>query len=108
MQKFFAGDLVQVCEMPTNMSHFDGNCRAIVLGTYRELCSKTNGGNWTRIDEKQYSLYILPNKGDVSWYNEDQLTFIAGDKWSLLHKSDYRRQVYEAKQARDSQGKNDA
>ena len=96
-QKFFKGDLVQVGAMPNYMRHFAGNCQAIVCGTYVELCWCSD-----KADEKKYALWILPNGSQSSWYEENQLTFIAADQFSLLPKNKYARKVFEAKRARDA------
>ena len=93
-QKYFKGDLVQVGEMPIYMNHFDGNCKAIVLYTYAEAY-----GGGAR-EEKQYCLHIL-QRGEVAWYEEDQLTLIEPDRFDLLPKSSVHRCVWEAKKARE-------
>ena len=93
-QKFFKGDLVQVGEMPEHMSHFAGNCKAVVLYTYSE---KYGGG---ARESKQYCLYVLPKEGETAWYDEDQLTLIEPDRFDLLPKSSVHRKVWEAKNAR--------
>lgn len=93
-QKFFKGDLVQVGEMPVEMSHFKGNCKAVVLYTAAEAY---DGG--ARAD-KQYCLHV-PGDGEVSWYYEDQLTLIEPDRFDLLPKSNVHRKLWEAKKARD-------
>lgn len=95
-QKFFKGDLVQVGDMPKHMDHFDGNCKAIVLYTYAEVY-----GGSVRHADKIYSLYILPRGGEVSWYQENQLTLIEPDRFDLLPKTNVHRKVWEAKQQRD-------
>ena len=95
-QKFFKGDLVHVGEMPVYMDHFEGNCKAIVLYTYAE---EYGGG---AKEEKQYCLHILPRGGEVSWYEEKQLTLVEADRLDLLPKSSIHRKVWEAKKARDS------
>ena len=96
-QKFFKGDLVQVGEMPIYMSHFEGNCEAIVLYTYAE---QYGWGEAT--SDKEYSLFILKRgeRGEVSWYHEDQLTLIAPDRFDLLPAGNVHRKVWEAKQQR--------
>ena len=94
VQKYFKGDLVQIGEMPEYMSHFPANCKAIVLYTYKE---QYGGG---RREERQYGVYLLPNRGETSWYEEDQLTFIEADRFDLLPKSHTDRKVWEAKLAR--------
>lgn len=97
-QKFFKGDLVQVGEMPEYMSHFMGNCKAIVIHTYNEV----HGGG-ARFD-KQYCLHLLPRGGESSWYEESQLTLIEPDRLDLLPKGNVHRKAYEAKQQRDNKG----
>ena len=93
-QKFFKGDLVQVGEMPVYMSHFTGNCQAIVIGSYTEQCSKSKDS------DKQYTLHLL-NGHETSWYEENQLTLIEPDRLDLLPKRNVHRIVWEAKTARD-------
>jgi hypothetical protein len=97
-QKFFKGDLVQVGKMPNYMSHFPSECQAIVIATYTERYGKS-----THRDDKQYSLYILKNgeKGESSWYEENQLTFIEPDRFDLLPKNNEHRKIWEAKQLRE-------
>jgi len=99
VQKFFKGDLVQIGDMPIYMPHFEGNCQAIVEGTYAEMCDAgtLNGAN------TQYSLYILPSGVSHAWYEESQLTFIAADQFLLLPEDHYARKVFEAKRARDQE-----
>lgn len=94
-QKFFKGDLVQVGEMPKYMSHFTGNCQAIVMGTYEEQFGGECQG------EHQYTLFILKKEGTSSWYEENQLTLIEPNRFDLLPKSHSARRVWEAKKARD-------
>ena len=100
VQKFFKGDLVQVGDMPIYMSHFDGNCKAIVIHSYEENYQ-------LRSDDKrqEYSLYVLPNRGEVCWYKEDQLTLIEPERFDLLPKSNVHRKVWEALKARNEQFK---
>jgi hypothetical protein len=66
-QKYFKGDHVFIGNMPKNMSHFPNNCGAIVLYSY----SETPFPSLTRHD-KMYAVYILPDRGETSWYTEDQ------------------------------------
>jgi hypothetical protein len=95
-QKYFKGDLVQVGKMPDYMSHFCGECQAIVMHTYKEMY----GGE--KRNEKDYCLYLLgKEKGEHSWYEENQLTFIEANRFDLLPKNHVDRKVWEAKQARE-------
>lgn len=93
-QKFFKGDLVEVGDMPSCMSHFPNNCKALVLYTYKE---KYGGG---KREEKQYCVYLLPNRGEASWYYEDQLTFVEADQFEMLPKNHVDRKVWEEKSKR--------
>jgi hypothetical protein len=95
-QKYFKGDLVKIGDMPKYMFHFPSNCEAIVLYTYKEAY----GGG--RSESKQYCVYLLPNKGETSWYEEDQLTLIEPDRFDLLPKGNVHRKAYEAKKVRDT------
>ena len=95
-QKFFKGDLVQVGEMPEYMSHFMGNCKAIVIHTYNEAYGDGSRG------DRQYCLYLIPRGGTSSWYEEDQLTLIEPDRFDLLPKGNVHRKAHEAKKARDT------
>lgn len=99
-QKFFKGDLVQVGEMPISMSHFTGNCKAIVLYTYAEKYGR-RGSN----PDKDYSLFILKRGdcGEVAWYHEDQLTLIESDRLDLLPAGNTHRKVWEEKKQREAQ-----
>lgn len=98
-QKFFKGDLVRIGEMPQSMRHFPGNCEAVVLYTYKE---KYGGG---KREAQEYGVHILlPHEGETAWYHEEQLTFIARDRFDKLPKSSAHRQAWDAKQKRDNQG----
>jgi hypothetical protein len=95
-QKFFKGDLVQVADdLGMSMRHFDKGCKAIVIGTYAEICSDDN-------DVDNYRLYILPNRGSVAWYHTHQLTLIEPNRYDLLPKNNRTRLNWEAQQARDN------
>jgi hypothetical protein len=98
MQQFFKGDLVKVGEMPKYMSHFIGNCEAIVLGTYSEIC-----GRGTPRHDKEYQLFILKRgeRGESAWYEESQLSLLQINRLDLLPKTSIHRMVAEAKAARD-------
>jgi hypothetical protein len=95
-QKFFKGDLVQVADdLGASMRHFAKGCKAIVIGTYAEICSDDN-------DVDNYKLYILPNRGSCAWYHEHQLTLIEPNRYDLLPKNNRTRLNWEAQQARDN------
>lgn len=94
-QKFFRGDLVRIApDLGFSMSHFEKDCDAVVMYTYAE---QYDSG---RRNEKMYSLYILPNGGESSWYDEEQLTFISEDGWKKLPKNHILRRNEEAREAR--------
>lgn len=98
VQKYFKGDLVQIGPMPFSMKHFRGNCKAIVLYTYKEA----HGGQARH--EQDYALYVLPRGGTSAWYLEEQLTLIEPNRFDLLPKGHTDRLVWEAKQQRDNKG----
>lgn len=69
IQKFVRGDVVQVCKkMPSYMSHFKKDFRAIVLGSY---ASQYGGDNWDSL-----TLLDISDGNQISWYERNQLTFI--------------------------------
>ena len=68
-QKFPNGSRVRVCKMNSYMAHFPGECNATVRYTY----AHAYGGD----DVKRYCLDI-DDYGEVSWYEEGQLTAISG------------------------------
>lgn len=65
-QKFFRGDWVFVGELPSNMSHFSSEFKAIVLGSYFDIYGGLNKCN-------DYSL-MAESGGSYSWYPENVLT----------------------------------
>ena len=76
MQKFRKGDLVRVAkDLGPHMSHFTGDCEAIVMGSYADQF----GGD----DHKSYKLY-LNGVGESSWYDEWQLTLIESGRLDKL------------------------
>lgn len=95
-QKFFRGDLVQIADdLGSSMQHFDKGCKAIVIGTYAELCHDDN-----KVDS--YQVYLIPNRGSSAWYHTHQLTLIAPNRYDLLPKNNRTRLNWEAQQARDN------
>ena len=95
-QKFFRGDLVQIADdLSTSMRHFDKGCKAIVIGSYAEICHDDN-------DVDNLKLYILPKRGTSAWYHPHQLTFISPNRYDLLPKNNRTRLNWEAQQARDN------
>jgi len=75
-QKFQRGDHVQVADdLGECMAHFQSGCEAIVVGSYRDQY----GGDTTDI----YTLFIK-DSGEVSWYQEPQLTLIEAGRTDLL------------------------
>ena len=96
-QKFFLGDRVRIAkDLGTSMSHFEKDCEAIVMYSYAEQYDSSSKKN---LD--QFSLYILPNRGESSWYYADQLELIEPDRLDLLPKSHIARKNFEAKKERD-------
>lgn len=76
MQKYKKGDHVRVAkELGSMMSHFNADCEAIIIGSYKDQY----GGD----DTKSYTIHIKGH-GEVSWYEEDQLTLIEKNRLDLL------------------------
>lgn len=75
-QKFHAGDLVQVADnLGSEMSHFTGGCRAVVIGSYADQYGSDN--------THSYTLH-LEGQGQCSWYEEGQLTLIEAGAHELV------------------------
>lgn len=74
---FKNGDHVRIGEMPSFMSHFQGNCEAIILGSYADLYGGTDKA------VVSYSVYIK-GRGNCAWYYHDQLTLIEIGRTDLL------------------------
>ena len=76
------------------MSHFAGNCKAVVIATYAEQHGRSGPDS-----DKEYTLFILKrgDRGEVSWYHENQLTLIEPDRFDLLPTGNVHRKAWEAK-----------
>lgn len=95
-QKYFAGDLVYVAkDLGLSMNHFEKDQQAIVLHTYSEKYGQSAQ------NDKEYCLYLLKSKTEVSWYEEHQLSFIEPDRFNLLPEKHIARRNHEAKKERD-------
>ena len=92
-QQFFLGDRVRINKLSPMQSHFNQQCEAIVIASYAEQHGSGNTHDFT--------LFILPNRGESSWYHGEDLTLIEPDRLDLLPKSHIARRNLEAKQARD-------
>ena len=76
VQKFKKGDLVRIAkDLGPSMSHFQSDCDAIIIGSYAD---KYRGDN-----TDSYTLH-LKGRGQVSWYEEHQLTLIKPNCIDLL------------------------
>ena len=94
-QKFFRGDLVQIADdLGAPMRHFKPRCKAIVIGSYAELCHDDN-------DVDSYQLYLIPKGGSSAWYGTHQLTLIEPNRYDLLPKNNRTRLNFEAQLRRD-------
>lgn len=75
-QKFHKGDHVRVADdLGPSMSHFESGCEAIVIGSYADQYGGQN--------HRSYTLH-LKGQGEVSWYEEPQLTLLEADRLDLL------------------------
>lgn len=74
-QKFDKYDHVRIAkDLGPHMSHFTSNCEAIIIGSYADQFGGTNTGSYT---------VYLKNQGEVSWYEEHQLTLIKANQIEL-------------------------
>lgn len=96
MQKFFTGDLVRIADdLGVSMRHFPKAQDAIVLYSYSEKCARSAG------TDKIFGVYLIKDKCETSWYEENQLTLIEKDRFDMLPKSNVYRRSYEAKKERE-------
>ena len=73
--KFYRGDIVKVCkEMPSYMSHFESD--------YKALVEEVNGNS--------IALRNLKTGGYAAWYEPNQLTFIKRIKEETIEKTKER------------------
>lgn len=94
-QKFFRGDLVRIADdLGPSKNHFEKGCEAVVMYTYAE---QYDSG---KRNEKMYSLFILPNGGESSWYDEEDLEFVIEDGWKKMPKNHILRRNEEARAER--------
>lgn len=74
-QKFNRGDVVHItADLPREMQHFRGDCDAIIMGSYRDLC-RGHSDNRKR-EGMLYGVMYLDNGVECSWYEEQQLAFL--------------------------------
>lgn len=84
-QKFHKGDHVMIAkDLGDCMSHFDSNCEAIVLGSYKDFY-------WDDGSPPQYKVFIK-HKAPVAWYMENQLSMIQQGAVDLLEKWELERE----------------
>lgn len=75
-QKFHCGDLVMIKPMPGFMSHFCGNCEAVVRHSYDDLHFEFSEQG------HRYGVFFSNGTGSA-WYYEDQLTLIEKGRFDL-------------------------
>lgn len=86
-QKFVHGDEVEIAkQLPNSMSHFDSGINAIVIGSYDDQYGSGNISD--------YTLMLLPDCEEVSWYPESSLTFVRS------HSARYVRDLIQAREDR--------
>jgi hypothetical protein len=85
-QKFRRGDVVRVAkDLGPSMSHFYSDVDAIVMGSYADKY----GGD----DVTSYTLMLLPEGSEVSWYYEHQLTLIRHGDEDLIKQTKMDREL---------------
>lgn len=99
VQKFFQGDLVMISNLPLWMSHFSGGL-AIVIG------SEADQGGHGLVAQKEYTLHIIKQKNDSSWYPEECLELVEIDRLDLLPENHRISKSLRAKKERDENLRN--
>lgn len=100
-QRFFAGDRVRITkDMPMSMEHFSCDQEAIVLYSYSDRY-----GRGCARDDTQICLYLLKDKYECAWYDDDQLTLIDEDRFDLLPVDNTQRRNWAAKAKRNAEAK---
>lgn len=75
-QKFMRGDIVQIAdELPRSMQHFRKGCKAIIMGSYSELCNERPREDGCMYSDK-YKLFFPDTNVSSAWYIEDQLLHV--------------------------------
>ena len=91
-QKFKRGDVVHIAtDLRQSMSHFEKDIDVVILGSYADQF----GGNNT----EDYTVLFLDSGTEVSWYSEEQLTFLrhGGEKLiDEIKKAESQRQKVES------------
>lgn len=74
-QKFVHGDEVRVDrKLSSTMGHFRAGGNALVVGSYSDQYGEHSG------DEPGYTLFLLPEGDEVSWYPQSSLTLVKRHK----------------------------
>lgn len=91
IQKYQRGDHVHVVkDLGACMVHFESDCEAIVIASYKEQfdCGDTS----------QYTIH-LKGRGDCAWYGEHQLELIEANRLDMLEKWEDDERQEEKKKA---------
>jgi hypothetical protein len=94
VQKFFQGDLVMISNLPSWMSHFSSGL-AIVIGSAADAHISAARA------QKEYTLHIIEEKSDSSWYPEECLELVEIDRLDLLPENHRISKSLRAKKERD-------
>jgi hypothetical protein len=87
-QKFRRGDVVRIFkDLGPSMSHFESGVDAIVMGSYADQY----GGD----DARSYTLMLMPEGNEVSWYYEHQLTLVRHGGEELIKQTTADRELRE-------------
>jgi hypothetical protein len=99
-QKFHHGDLVHIkAELPACMSHFQKDQDAVVMGSYTELCLL----DFDSDDCDSYTVLLVGDGNEVSWYHDDNLVFIRKVSESFIKK--IKRDAENRRKEKDETGK---
>ena len=79
-QKFFEGDLVRIAkDLGPSMQHFPHDQEAVVIGSYADQYGGRDANN-----SQEFTLYLLKDGNQVSWYCENQLELIRTNAYDRL------------------------
>jgi len=94
-QKFHRGDVVHVAKnLGEEMSHFKNDFDGVVIGSYVDQYGGEGRGY------PAYTVMTLDTGNEISWYCEDQLSFLRHGGEALIQEIKGRREAMEAEQAK--------
>lgn len=88
-QKFKRGDVVHIAKnLGPSMWHFENDCDAIIMASYRDLYGGDDINNW--------KVMFCDTGGECAWYYTNQLTFLRHGGEAEIEKVTFLREKREA------------